>query len=65
MNPKGLSVKDICELRLGCVEAIAVTASKVGLTSGEMIDVAGKVYEFVIETTGKDLEGQAQAPAKR
>ena len=59
MKPKGLSAKDLCELRLGCVEAIAVTSSKVGLTSGEMLSVARKVFEFVIETTGEDLEGQA------
>ena len=52
----GLTAKEICELRLKCIEPILQTASKVGIEKLECISIAEKVWEFVIKPLGKKEE---------
>ena len=65
MIPAGLSAKEVCELRLGCIEALSETFSKNGLTNGELFSICKQAYDFVVEPLGDNLKGQAKAPDKK
>lgn len=59
-----MTPKEITDLRLGCINAIAETCSKVGLTSGEMLSIAKQVYAFVVEPLSELPEGKAKVAPK-
>jgi hypothetical protein len=53
MNPAGLTNKEICELRIKCLEPFIKTASILGLREGEVFELAEKAWKFAIETLGE------------
>jgi hypothetical protein len=49
-------VNDV-EVRIKCLEAIMPTASKIGLTTGEIFNIAEEAFKFVTKVPGeKPLE---------
>jgi hypothetical protein len=58
--PAGLTAKEVCEIRLKCIEPVIQTASKAGLEKDACTEIAEKVWEFVV----KPLNEKANKPGK-
>jgi len=40
-----------CQLRVECAKMVVATSSRLGLEKEGVIDIARKIYNFVVETT--------------
>jgi hypothetical protein len=58
-----LTDKELIELRIKCVEVIALSASRAELR-GEIIAIADKVWKFAIEPLVDAPQGQAKVAPK-
>lgn len=56
-NPKNLSKKEICDLRLKCLEMFVVTASKHNIEQDIVFEKAKKAWEYMIEAIADKEKG--------
>lgn len=54
-----LTTKEICDLRLKCLEIHVITASKHGIEKGQVFDLARQTWEYMTEAIEKAPKGNA------
>ena len=59
----GLTTKELCDLRLKCLEPYILTASKWGIEQGICIEAAEKSFEFVVKPLAEMEKGTTDKPA--